>query len=470
MNTVLSAKQATLLLSISFLIRATVMFFVIQPYNFYKQADSTDYHNCAMSIATGYGMHRPDTHEPIFWRTPGYPVLLAFFYSMLGITSWEFDKNKTAQCLALWIQIILASLIPLILFYLAMTITSSYTIAIILSFLAAIHPGLVLASTYLLTEGVALIFFYLFLLFLFKNILTDTKSYRSLCLSALCLSVYTWMRPMGEFVAYITTILIITCAIGSWQIKIKKAALFFLLFFASIFPWYWRNYHLTGQWFFCPTIGTYLNCFSVPKILRRTLGRPLVECHKIAQQHAAYAVHKKRISLYGTGKYVSPAECQTVSLPIVLQYPSYFIYDWIMEAVKTTFDLYSYQMISMMDDSFWYDPIEEFLPDKLASCLYQHTMPWYLRLITWLELLGTLLMWIGLCAGLWTFVIRQLWYRIAPLMLRIWLLCIVLSGSIIGMTGGFGYARLRLPAEPLLIILSLTYWMWLYTKNNKEVE
>jgi len=36
------------------------------------------------------------------------------------------------------------------------------------------------------------------------------------------------------------------------------------------------------------------------------------------------------------------------------------------------------------------------------------------------------------------------------------------------MTGGFGYARLRLPVEALMIMLSLTTWYWILKKNSCE--
>src|SRR5271154_5293240 len=105
MRSILSKKHALLLFICAFTVRALVMFFYIQPYGFYRQPDTIDYHNCAVGMAAGNGMFRPDTQEPIFWRTPGYPPYLAFFYKMSGIKSFEFNRNWYAQCIALWIQI-----------------------------------------------------------------------------------------------------------------------------------------------------------------------------------------------------------------------------------------------------------------------------------------------------------------------------------------------------------------------------
>ncbi len=445
-------------------------------------------------------MHRIDTHEPIFWRTPGYPPFLALFYRYYGISHFAFDKNWYAQCASLWVQILCASFIPLLLFYCALLMTNHYSIAWLLAVISMVHPGFVLASTYLLSEGLALIFFYLFLLFLFKNIVAR-GSYYTISAAALMLGIYTWMRPMGEFIGYVSALLILCAGSGTWSGTAKKSLLFILLFVSSLAPWYWRNYQLTHEWFFCPTLGNYLICFSVPKILRRTLNKPLLECHGIAQKLAQQAGYKKLKALQGTNLHIAPTTSKTVAIPLVMNNPGYFVYDWFTEIIKTTFDLYSYQMVAMVNGSYWYDPLEEFLLTKIADTLYAHPVPWYVRFIAWVEFLGTILVWIGLCGGLWHFL-RYNFFRAAQEITadfakastatqderrkknfksvrpdsltllgtkgheRLWLVSLCLIGTIIGMTGGFGYARLRLPAEPLLIILSLTWWVWFTTKEK----
>lgn len=460
MKQIIERSHLGTLFCAAFFVRAIVMALVIQPHGFYKQADSMDYHNCAVMLATGNGMFRPDIKEPIFWRTPGYPPYLALFYQIFGITHPGFDQNRPAQLAALWLQILLASVIPIILFYLAYLLTSSALIAKIVAWISVIHPGLVLATTYLLSEGLALIFFYLFLIFFFKIVLAEKKNkniFISAIFAALTLAIYTWMRPMGEFIAIFSTLFI------ALRKKLKAAALFAALFFVAIAPWYIRNHALTGEWFFCPTIGTYLNCFSVPKILRRTLNRPIEECFKIANYNAAIAVQREKQKCAGTGKHVSNNACKHAAYPVIQAHPGYFIYDWTMEVLKTTFDLYSYQLVSMINDSYWYDPIEEYLPHKIGACLYAQSMPWYARLICWLEFIASIFIWIGFFAGSFVFLLRPLIQRKKDVLTKhhqtVWFFSILIIGLTVGMTGGFGYARLRLPAEPLIIILALSWWL-----------
>ena len=475
MAAILSFNQGTALYGISFIIRALVMFFLVQPNGFYRQADSVDYHNCAVNIAAGNGMHRIDTQDPIFWRTPGYPPYLAFFYNLCGLKSWRFEDNTDAHMLALWMQIILSSFIPIILFYLGYIITQTYAIALALAWISVFHLGMVLATTYLLSEGIALIFFYLFLAFFFHALLYAPSKIPIVIITgaALSLSLYTWMRPMGEFIGVFAILLLCCASGGNWKQKSARGLLFAALFFGSLFPWYLRNHSLTGEWFFCPTIGTYLNCFAVPKILRRTLNKPIEECLKITQTNAGRAVYQKKLRLRGTGKHVSNSVCKEVAYPIVMKHPWFFMYDWFTEIIKTTFDLYSYQFIPMLDDSYWYDPIEEYLPEKISACLWAHQMPWPMRSICWIELLYSIFLWMGLLGGLWVFIIQRCMHAIpvclfAQSLGKPWIVSCMLIGLIIGMTGGFGYARLRLPAEPLMLILSLTFWYWLSLQSHKD--
>lgn len=476
MTIAISRKQILALFICSFTIRALVMAFFIQPHHVYRQADSFDYHTCAVSLAHGHGMYQETTKNPIFWRTPGYPLFLALIYRLCGTPSNDFKSDTLAHYVAIWLQIVLSSCIPLILFYLGLYITRTYAIALCSAWISVFHPGLVLASTYLLSEGIALLFFYLFLLYIYRAIIalpptmSAHKAIMTSGIAAISLGIYTWIRPMGEIIGYFSTLLLISIS-TTWKRKLLLSFSFLVLFCVLLAPWYYRNYRLTGEYFFCPTIGTYVNCFSVPKILRRILHKPLDECLHIAQQAAALEVYKQQEVAKAKGLYVSNNVCKKVAFPIIAHYPGYFLYDWLTETIKTTFDLYTYQIIPMLRGTYWYDPIEEYVPQKIFDCLYAQQMPWYMRSLCWIELLYALLLWFGLAAGLWIFVIRSFItnqlskYQIV--MRYAWIRIIPMIALIIGMTGGFGYARLRLPAEPLLIILSLTYWYWFYNKDNK---
>lgn len=429
-----------------------------------------DYHNCALGVVYGTGMHRADNLKPIFWRTPGYPFLLGTFYKYYGVNSSHFDKNHAAQKLFLWLQIIICSCTPPLLLYLAYSLTSSLTIAYITAFISSFHPGFILSSMYLLTEGIALLFFYFFILFFYQSFFAygqeqkkNKKWQYAIIGAAFTLALYTWMRPMGEFVSIIALILLMLASQEIWYLKIKKTLLFGLIFFSCLMPWYVRNYKLTGHWFFCPMSGAYLNTFTAPKIIRTTHNFPLEKSIGICYYLATQAAEKEEINAQKNGYKVSKEYIAgRIAWPILYAHPFLALKEWVQEVCKTTFDLYSCQITALCTQTFMYDPLEEFLPTKISESLWREPIPYYARLIAWIEFFFMIFLWIGLCAGFWQFMVKPLYhyhtgYQLNPIN-GLWLKVAPLIWTVLCMTGGFGYARLRLPIEPLMIILSLTWW------------
>jgi len=478
LNQRFAKKHLFLLFLASFLVRAVTFHFFIAPQERYRQPDSPDYHNCAMSLYINGCMHRVDTMEPIYWRTPGYPVYLNFFYKTFGIESYQFSDCRIAQILAIWLQILLSSLVPIILLYLTLMLTGILSISWATAWLYALHLGPILASCFLLTEALAIVFFSLFLFFFYRQLRTFGEPVKktfwktSLALGGIFLGIATWIRPMGEFVLVVAAILIFVLDRITWKIKLKKITLLVFTFLAITGPWYLRNYKLTGKFFFCPMFGPYLNSFCAPKILRDTLNEPLEKCIRYLYSQSKEKCRQETIAAYKQGKKYCPlfAPLQ-IAKPIIKAHPFLFFYNWIKEVLKTTFDLYSSQLVSFANNSFRYDPLEEFLGQKWAACVYKQNMPLSVRLLVFLEILFELLKWVGLLCGAWLFLLRTLFkrFRVSDQLKKIgalWLKVAPMIGAFLVMTGGFGYARLRLPVEPLMILLSLTFW-WSIIKNRK---
>jgi len=446
----------------------------------YRQPDSHDYHISGVGLAIGRGMHHIQTKKPIFWRTPGYPAYLSVFYRLYGITNPQFSANSAPQKASIWFQIILCSLVPILLFFLALLLTQSLAIAWITGIIFTVHIGFILGSCYLLTDALASLVFTLFLLSFYKafSFISETHKKNShqlfyIFLAAIMLAIYTWMRPHGEFIALLALFILAFCKCR-WQRKLIKMTLFALTFFACIFPWYLRNHDLTGHWFFCPMSGPYLMTFSAPKIVRHISDKPLEQCIKFLFSRLKKGLdqEEKLKKIIAPNKVIAQELiCSRVALPWIQKYPHYFLLDWCKEVTKATFDLYSSQLVAFANCTFKYDPIEEFLTEKLKLCIYKQTMPWPARLISWLELIFSLLVWIGLLGGLWVFLLTPLVQQnnlVSTNTTSLWIKCGLLIGGLLIQTGGFGYARLRMPIEPLMIILSLTFWYWFFENRLKE--
>lgn len=474
-------KNLSILFIVAFLLRAGTFYFFIQHHELYKQPDSNDYHISALGITTGIGTYHIVTKKPLFWRTPGYPTYLSWFYSLYPLTDARFSSCMSAQKASIWVQIFLCSCIPILAFFLALLLTSSLELSWIVGWIFVFHLGFVLASCYILTDALSMIFFLLFLIFFYKGFSflgesssPNKKSYYYLIFAALNIALYTWMRPNGQFIAYLA-LFIMLFSNDIVQKKLLKLALFASVFFLSIIPWYIRNHDLTGHWFFCPMSGPYLQAFSAPKILRRISHKPLEECHRTLFQE----VLKEKKYQEELMKIIAPHHtvsleliCKRIAWPWISKYPGYFLIDWIKEVCKTTFDLYASQIVSIVKGVQFYDPMEEFLSEKLQECIYKQPMHFALRLLCWLELIFSLFIWIGLLGGLWIFLIGQIISRNVSNVIKqtgiLWLKTGIMIGGIVGMTGGFGYARLRMPAEALIIILSLTFWFWLLDTKLKR--
>lgn len=475
-------KNLLVLFIVSFLVRAITFQLYVQYNERYKQPDTMDYHNCAVSLASGACMHRADTLTPIFWRTPGYPLFLSYFYKQFEIKSPKFSPNRPAQIACLWTQIVLSSFLPLLIFALIYMLSGVLAIAWLTAWICALHFGIVLSSMYLLTEALALLFFIPFLIFFYKSfsIWGEDEKKRAgswvanTFLAALCLGLMAWIRPMGEFVSIVSVLLIAFLGSSPWKTKLKKIGVFLLVFFMVTGGWYLRNYRLTGQLFFCPMFGPYLNSFCAPKIVRDTYNIPLARCIKTLYSMAKQEAVKDEIKARQRGKVACKhRSALRIALPIIKKHPFLFIQNWIKEAFKTTFDLYASQLVGFAKNTFMYDPLEEFLTVKWSECIYKQRMPLPMRFLVFLEIIFELLKWIGLLLGAWLFLLKPILNRfnVSDYIKKnglLWLKTTPMIGALIFMTGGFGYARLRLPVEPLMIMLSLTFWYWALNKNKTD--
>jgi hypothetical protein len=98
-------------------------------------------------------------------------------------------------------------------------------------------------------------------------------------------------------------------------------------------------------------------------------------------------------------------------------------------------------------------------------------MPLWMRTTAWLELFFSIWLWIGLFAGLFFFLLKPVFAQSSVFVKQmqwLWFTTGLMCGAAVSMSGGFGYARLRLPIEPLMIILSLTFWYWIIHKPQEK--
>lgn len=477
-----SLKNLFFLFFITFLIRSAVFYFYVQNEERFWQADSLDYHQGALCINLGYGMTVPTAQgeKPIFWRTPGYPWYLSFFYQLFPGQGTEISNNSAAIKASIWIQILICSLLPILIFFLAFLLTNLLSLSWIAAWITALHPGFILASTYLLTDGLAAVIFTIFLILLYKGLLFEkdidlkNRTDRSffLLLSALILGLFSWIRPMGQVIA-IASVFLICFTFENWKRKFLNIFLFVLAFFGSISPWIIRNYNLTGHCFFCPIMGPYLTCFSAPKIHSKVNKIPLEESHGILTRlGGSYTVKEMQKLIDEKSAYVVCPQiaCLPAALGVIKEHPFFFMRDWIVEVIKTTFDLYSWQLVAFAKKCYKWDPMIEYLDEKVKECLYKVELPWFSRLIAWLELIFYIFIWIAIFTGVIKFMLLPILGFTPFNKFYLWFKTLTIFVACVAPTGGFGYARLRLPVEALIIILALEFYFWLLKENEWLIQ
>jgi hypothetical protein len=181
--------------------------------------------------------------------------------------------------------------------------------------------------------------------------------------------------------------------------------------------------------------------------------------------HTRLVAAKRYAERYGGFETPRELVALEVALPVLKQYPWHVAADWIREVANASFDMYATQLTRFANGTYQADPPIEYISIKFKDALYAQPMHWFMRLIMWIDFFFTLWMWLGLFAGIIIFIAMPLFGAsldtYADLMLPLWLKTGMMTGGLLIMTGGYGYARLRLPVEPLMIIATLTFWYWL---------
>ncbi len=422
----------------SFFVRALFFFFFLSKSENYWTADSAGYHDVAVQISKGNGISYSNG-EPNFIRLPGYPLFLAIFYKL-----FDFDIQKT-----LWIQIILASLIPILIFFLSLTLFPVQVLfAKICAFFSAIHLGFLIFAGNLMSETLFCLFFFLFLILFLSNfhLLFCKKkiinfSYKKIFFAGFFLGIASLVRPVGQYVIVLAIILLIVSRLSFPQ-KIKGTLFLFSGWLVVVFAWLLRNYLLTSFIFFHTLPGKhFLNhsaCYVVMNVhnlsYKQTKEKLAKELDKIFKEEE----DKKNRKLNEIEKCLLT---EKLAYKYLKQYPFLFLKYSISNVLKTAINPFSEELFFIeKSDS---RPIGFWMP-KISN-------KWLVPVIC-LDLIFLFFIWLGFVGfTINAFIIKNHLCQFLKTLPFIVLF--------IGITLASGFARLRLPIEPFLIILSINFWI-----------
>jgi hypothetical protein len=433
-------KHKTFLLFLflfSFFIRALVFDFFLSKNNNYFRYDSRRYHEVATQIALCNGIKNADG-SIAFWRVPGYSLFLGFCYVL-------FDFN---QKVAIWIQLFFASLLPILVFFLSLTMfPSRLTLAKISAIFSAFHLGFILFSSFMMAESIFCLFFFLFLIYFFKPF-----GCKHMFIAGVFLGLASMFRPVGLYLILVSIFILLFYKIAFIQ-KVKGILLLFGGWFLIIVWWLLRNYLLTGYLFLHTMTGAHL-LFHVASPIDAYVKEipPCTSSDRIMIDERS-ALFEKTEKEKGRPLHVIE-QClvsEKLAYSYVKKYPFVALKNAIYNIVKTCTSLYSSEILSTLGyyPPLCYEPERTFLK-LMKRFLFPPVQNIFIRTVIFIEI-------IFLVCVLLSFLLFLLKAIFDKNLLFITLQFLPIMGVMIALTFASGIARLRLPIEPFFLI-SAFYW------------
>ncbi len=491
-------------------VRATIFIGYLSKNQNFWQIDSNTYHLIAEQISEGHGICTTPGN-PDFYRLPGYPLFLATFYKIFGPDT----KN------VLLLQIIIAALIPLLIFLLGCALfPQNILIAKTAGIYSSIHIGYVLYSGFFMAESLFIFLFLIFailflssvhLSFCFQNKCTcqesdkiyryfslpdpiatsepylslfedmfeneqknvvlcncqETeliKSSRNLLGAGFALGLASLVRPVGHYLICLSILLLIFSN-ENWRQKCSKSFTLFCGWVVPVIFWLARNFILTGHIFFHTLPGGHFLYFSASRVAMHEYNCSYDQAKDILRKKVDELVTDEEKT---KNRKLSEIEQCYIREDLAKQYfkkdLALSIKLWLTDIFRTATSLYSAELLYIESGR---KEIDYFNAKRtIKSMVYKYLAPQteksWLRWLIRLEILAFFLMLLGLFLGFLRIVFRCFkdWNsEINRIDLCSWLRCLAFASFfiVIGLAGG--YARMRLPAEAFLIILSMSFWI-----------
>lgn len=403
--------------------------------------DSGHYHAVALQVAQGLGFTNLDG-TPHLYRLPGYPLFLALCYRLLG---WGYHG-------ALAVQVVLASCIPLLGFYLTrlllpQAVIASYVVACVLT----VHPGLLIFSGLVMSETLFLVLFLLFLLLYVQLLQQPVQSVFAVCGAGVLLGFASLIRPVGLPLVMVLMVGLLWrwWHTGGWL----RSFGFFAGWFAVVGCWMLRNVLLTGVWCLHTLSGPHLLNHGAARVMAASTPCSYVQAQVVLQKQLSEALAQtKQVKGHALS---SPEVCQVMeglAVRTLWHHPWQVVKLGVVNAIKTVFSLYSSELLcidaggalpSYDSGHGWTAAVKRFVMPAVHNG--------WIVLIIYAEMLLHLLLLLG-CIGYGYQLLRGRW-PLVPSLLMLSLIAIFVALSCL-----CGFARLRLPVELFLVVMASAFY------------
>ncbi len=409
--------------------------------------DSQQYDERARSIVTHHKLTDDNSMHKAY-RLPGYPLFLACWYALA----------ENGVKLALYIQILIASLIPLLVFLLAQPLFPFMPIiAYVAGWVMCFHVGFVASAGMLATESLAV----LLLLLMHVVLLGWRGNMHYLAFAGGLLGLLSLIRPIGHYI-----VVLVACWLF-WQLRsYKRVSVFVASWFIVVLPLLVRNLLVVGGICFHTLPGMHFLQYSAVAVV---MQRDQVSYNDARSQLLAKwddeVVSNFQQQEFAATEYQRCVLGEKLAWSIIRQYPWYACKHAATELFKTLCALHGTHIIVGADIGSL--PVYTAQTTWTEKVCYNIAPPlktqWLQGLIYW-DIFNTIIILFFSVVGLVLLLLRRQMH--AGLVL-----CVLVAGLLWVITLSYGCARLRLPFEPIMIILGVYggYAVWCWLTNKKTI-
>lgn len=224
--------------------------------------DSFDYHRLAISLIEKKSFESFDG-----FRIPGYPVILAFMYSIFGVKIW----------IVLFFQILLDVTTGILIYAIAKKLFSSKRIASLAFFLYAIDILPAILTLQVMTETVFTFLFVLAIYFFVRYFQEEAgaKGTASLFMFGFLLGISTLVRSTFKYLPWLLLPFFIFQKKQFFH-KIKDIVAFLIIFYFVISFWQARNYFTYGSYSLATVDGIHILTNNVAFVKAKLEGKDVV--------------------------------------------------------------------------------------------------------------------------------------------------------------------------------------------------
>lgn len=434
----------SVLFCLSVIVRVSALFFYFQYNPCMTMYDAGHYHSLAQSLSKGLGFVGTDGSS-YFYRLPGYPIFLAGCYLLFG----------ERPIFTLTVQCIFASFIPVLIFFISRELCQDQkSVAIFSSIVSCFHVGYVIYANLLMAETLFLIFFLLFLLSLQQ---------KDFFVSGLFLGFGSLIRPVGHFVILASIIYIFFDYYSSCKHFVKNSSGLFFGWISVVLCWIIRNHLLTGMIFLHTLSGPHFINHSAVRIIQKEHNISYEQAKKIVYQQVDRAIYSDKKFL---GRDLNQAEeskiMEKIAFDIMKQYPLKSVLYCLLNIFKTTFSLYSSELLVIEQKGALPDySSERGLKSIFLRFIFPKVKNSYISFFIHYELF----FWFLILFGFFMFCLGSIFFKQWLRVLKKEALYICLM---IALSSACGFARFRLPVEHFFIIFASIFWVNCFISLKKS--